>query len=140
MTHDQAATCGTAQETAGGAVAKSWNSLSFSCEVVDSHRVLEAVVVADVDPHTGQPVLTTVLPVGDGDGGDGVGFQQVHGPPGLPLLGGVGTRPVVKVVVTVSIDGAVGVPERVFVTGGLAGFSTQGHVFCRSDGTKTGPQ
>lgn len=50
--------------------------------------------VADVDPHAGQPGPATVLPVGDGDGGDDVGVQQVHSPPGLFLFCGVGTRPV----------------------------------------------
>lgn len=45
-----------------------------------------------MDPHAGQPVLATVLPVGDGDGGDDVGVQQIHSPPGLFLLAGVRTR------------------------------------------------
>lgn len=47
--------------------------------------------VADVDPDAGQPVFATVLPVGDGDGGDDVGVQQIHSPPGLFLLSGVRT-------------------------------------------------
>lgn len=99
-----------------------------------SHWVLQAVVdprVADVDPHAGQPVFTTVLPVDDGDGGDDVGVQQIHAPPGVVLLGRVGARPVSKVTYTVSVNGAVGVPERVVVARHLARFSTQGHVFCR---------
>ncbi len=29
------------------------------------------------------PVFTTVSSVGDGDGGDDVGLQQVHSPPGV---------------------------------------------------------
>lgn len=44
-----------------------------------------------MDLHAGQPVSAAVLPVGDGDGGDDVGVQQIHSPPGLFLLGRVRT-------------------------------------------------
>ena len=77
-----------------------------------------------MDPYAGQPDFAAVLPVGDGDGGDGVGVQQIHGPPGLLLFGSVGTRPMSKVTLAVSIDSTVGIPKRVVVAGGLARFST----------------
>lgn len=44
-----------------------------------------------MDPHAGQPVFATVLSVCEGDGGDDVGIQQIHSPPGLFLLSGVRT-------------------------------------------------
>lgn len=100
-----------------------------------SHGVPEAVVVpraAHVDPHAGQPGLATVLPVGDADGGDDVGVQQIHGPPGFLQFSSVGTRPVSKVSLLASINGAVGAPKRVVVMGGLARFSAQGHVSCQT--------
>lgn len=89
-----------------------------------------------MDPHAGQPGFATVLPVGDGDGGDDVGVQQIHGPPGLFLFSSVGTRPMSKVAQTASINSAVGVPKRVVVTGGLARFSTQGDIFCQTEKTR----
>lgn len=103
-----------------------------------SHRVPEAVVVpsvADVDPHAGQPVLATVLPVGNADGGDDVGVQQIHGPPGLLQFTSVGTRTISKASASASINRAVGFPKRVVVLGGLARFSTQGDVFCQTEKT-----
>lgn len=97
-----------------------------------SHGVLTGVVVADLDLHAGQPGPAAVLPVDHGDGGDDVGVQQVHRPPGVVLLGRVRARPVSEVALAVPVDGAVGVPERVVVVGGLARFPTQGHVFCQT--------
>lgn len=111
---------------------------SFYCKVFHSHWVPEAVVVpsvADVDPHAGKPALATVLPVGDADGGDDVGVQQIHGPPGLLQFSSVGTRAISKASASVSINRAVGVPKRVVVLGGLARFSTQGDVFCQRENT-----
>lgn len=84
-----------------------------------------------MDPYAGQPGLATVLPVGDGDGGDDVGVQQIHGPPGFILFSSVGARPMSEVTEVVSINSTVGVPKRVVVTGGLARFPTQGDVFCQ---------
>lgn len=87
-----------------------------------------------MDPDTVQPELATVPPVGDGDGDDAVGFQQVHGPPGRVLFAGVGARSIMKHGLVAPVDGAVGLPEGVLVTGALARFSTQGHVFCGQTG------
>lgn len=77
-----------------------------------------------------QPVFAAVASVGDADGGDDVGVQQVHPPPGVVQLRRVGARAHVEAGVAVSVDGVVGGPEVVGVTPQLGGLPTQGHVLC----------
>ena len=58
-----------------------------------SHGVFYTIFmyrVAYVDLQPIEPVFTAVSSVGDGDGGDNVGLQQVHPPPGVGLFISVG--------------------------------------------------
>ncbi|TNN34893.1 hypothetical protein EYF80_054942 [Liparis tanakae] len=70
-------------------------------------------LVADVNLRPVEPVAAAVCSVDDHDGGDKVGLQQVHSPPGVALFirVGAGSRP--KIRITVSIDGTGGSSEDV---------------------------
>lgn len=83
-----------------------------------------------------QPVFAAVASIGDADGGDDVGVQQVHPPPGVVQLRRVGARAHVEAGVAVSVDGVVGGPEVVGVTPQLGGLPTQGHVLCGGRGSR----
>lgn len=83
-----------------------------------------------------QPVFAAVASVGDADGGDDVGVQQVHPPPGVVQLRRVGARAHVEAGVTVSVDGVVGGPKVVGVTPQLGGLPTQSHVLCGGSGRR----
>ena len=59
---------------------------AFAIIHVNSHWVFKTFSfhrVAYVDFHSVNPFWTAVLSVDDGDGGDDVGLQQVHSPPGV---------------------------------------------------------
>ncbi|TNN34891.1 hypothetical protein EYF80_054940 [Liparis tanakae] len=89
--------------------------------------------VADVNLRPVEPVAAAVCSVDDHDGGDDVGLQQVHSPPGVALFicVGAGSRPESRI--TVSIYGTGGISEDVVVAVRLGRPSTQGHVLCEGD-------
>lgn len=78
-------------------------------------------------------LCTAVSSVGDDDGSDDVGVQQVQSPPGVGFCHGECAWTRYEIRFTVSINGIVGSPKPIgwlLETVGLSCFATQSHVFC----------